>query len=186
MKSDKEFIDGIYEKAKYYKEDITKKKSKSNFYLKPALALAMACCAIVLITINPALKKKEFNHDLVNQNKTRNIIPSSYVASNPLVLAGTISDINEGDKTFVIYNITSYSESLKEGQELIVAFDGSDFDDMDQYKDNKVLVYVNQVDNEFILENGIRSIYILVESGTEYELYKGVDGLTIDTRTLKH
>ena len=70
MKSDKEFIDGIYEKAKYYNEDTTKKKSKNYLYLKPALVVAMACCAIVLITINPALKKNDLpNNDNVIPNK---------------------------------------------------------------------------------------------------------------------
>lgn len=204
MKSDKEFLDGIYEKAKQYKDEnlyLEENHDKKYYhYLKPALitGFLLASCITLVLTVNLRNNNKvEPINDSDSPGKIRSITPveqhipspsnfSLDIDSNVMILEGRIKNIDSKNKTFTLNDIIIYEGDVIVDKEEVVYFSDFNIDNISLEENQKILVFVKETEDKFYLENGDYSIYTHMEEGSDFDLYEGIDGSVIDTRTLKN
>lgn len=184
MKSDREFLDGIYEKAKRYEEQRPVEIKQRKNVLKPVLVsgLSLAACFALIVAAN----LNNGNNKPIERKDTRGIpSPAVYQMDLPIpdeevVVSGILSFVNEEEKTLELKDLVLYEgEESSLGEKMILSYDELQYSG-ELKEGERVLFYAVYMEGSYLLRDE-ESIYKYKENRDEYQIYENFNGEILDT-----
>lgn len=206
MKTNKEFLDGIYKKAEYAKIELKERKETQrnlpSFFRWNKVVPALSLCMVILIALPIGIRhwKKsqiiEENNNLMAlySNETITDTPSiaiqqrnSLQMQETLLLYGTINRFEDlGDQV----NLTLSIEDIYQGEweedseEILIYVTGEDIWFETKEHETKILCYLMKSESGYELNNGDYSIYLYEKEENQEIIFMAKDGSTISSAIL--
>lgn len=149
MKSDREFLDGIYEKASRYEEQVSVETKTQRIIFKPALVTGFslaACLAIVLLVIpnnpekNLSIKVEidKAGDDMTQANQqpsTDNYKINLARSINEIVVSGEIQSIDASGRQITLNKLTWYQGQEINNDQTMIGLDVKNAEDIENRGD---------------------------------------------------
>lgn len=198
MKSDREFLDGIYEKAKIIEQSepysMTLKRpgfNKGYRYLRPVFMSIL----LLFVVYAGAVKYQNINtkpgNETLNEDMNPDVRSISLMQTQPMIITGRViklqPSVDKNDLSYATILIDKVIQgTAKSKEKLEVEYYQEDDNGMVEFEeDEKVLLFLLDLDEKLkIIEDGSLGKYSLVSEENGEEIYKAYDGTIINSRDL--
>lgn len=203
MKSDREFIDGIYEKARMIeKSKETTNRMKVNPYkryqvLRP---IFISCLLLFVVTVGIKIQQgliekpeKEAEIELTHEDVELNLGTRSIdmEVEPPIILTGKVIRLQNSKSEDIVSYATIVVDQVIQGlvqpgeEQEIQYYTGESGGNIEFTIGEKVLLYLCDSDEGYkTLENGAYGKYTFVQEEDGALSYESVDGIRINTKNL--
>lgn len=184
MKSDREFLDGIYEKAKRYEEQRPVEIKQRRNVLKPVLVsgLSLAACFALIVAAN----LNNGNNKPIERKDTRGIpSPAVFQMDLPIpdeevAVSGILSFVDKREKKLGLKDVVLYEgEGSALGEEMSLSYEELQYEG-ELKEGERVLLYAVYIEGSYQLRDEA-SIYRYIEDKDEYQIYENFNGEILDT-----